>query len=54
MDAVNQLEKFQGQQRERSKISQETSSNRTEEGGPSHETEISCGTLCRRYCGWKK
>lgn len=53
MEAGNQLEKFQGEQRERLEISQEASSNQTEEGGPSHEMEINCGTLCPRCCGWK-
>lgn len=45
MEAVNQLEKFQREQRERLDVCQETSSNQTEEGETSHEMEINCGTL---------
>lgn len=53
MEPVNQLEKCQGKQREGSEISQETSSNLTEEDGPSHEMKINCGTPCPSCCGWK-
>lgn len=35
------------------KISQETSSNLTEEHGPSHDTKVNCGTSCPSCCGWK-
>lgn len=53
MEPVNQLEKCQGKQREGSEISQETSSNLTEEDGPSPEMKINCGTPCPSCCGWK-
>lgn len=53
MEPVNQLEKCQGEQTEGSEISQETSSNLTEEDGPSHEMKIDCGTPCPSCCGWK-
>lgn len=53
MEPVNQLEKCQGEQRERLEISPEASSDLTEEDGPSHEMKINCGTPCPSYCGWK-
>lgn len=53
MEPVNQLEKCQGEQREGSEISQETSSNLTEEDGPSHKMKINCGTPCPSCGGWK-
>lgn len=53
MEPVNQLEKCQGERREGSEISQETSSNLTEEDEPSSEMKINCGTPCPGCCGWK-
>lgn len=44
MEPVNQLEKCQGEQTEGFEISQEMSSNLTEEDGPSHEMKINCGS----------